>query len=716
MTTKRRLHFDGEPWQETFNDTVYNEISSPRPWVTWWEEGGNPFAWDAENDQGYLRPECKRISRVAPYLDPPRILDGEDYAYQSFTFFGVHHSGLYQQIEVPTGATVRAKGYAHAWYSTEDDPRQSTGGPGDFTQMVGIDPAGGVDPFASTVVWSAPVSNYDTYQETSAAEVVAAGTTVTIFTREWVKWRFKHADGQWGAVDIEIEEDSPTPPVVPSNGHLGLEEVIAILVQNWPAGEPPVTPGDDVAGMTPYSQRDPEWAGDIMVTRTLGQAGCATTASAIISSLVDKTLTPGGLNAKLKLIGGYTPVGHVSGPDLLYWAKVAEAVTGLHYGGYTKWLNGVADMAVVRAALAGGPVILGVDYNHSGVYNSHFVVGYELTEDGQDIKIVDPWHGDTTTLLARYGAEGWDLSRAIYAMAVFTTAPPTPSNAMKVGLHVQNWTPGTADYIAAVQPAVVKVFHTEDIARVWELQPDAIVVYRHWVDNDAGYLGGDIPANVQHYVNKFTSALLALGDIPQVQQGLLAAESINEVMAGPNVPRAVEFDREFIRVLRQKLPLVKPVVATIPVGNPGQAWFPALLSLAKEVTAAGGYMGYHNYWTARAGVSFLESDWQWYAGRFEAMQDYFVQNGASPNWIFGETGAIKIETSGHMPPDAGWVECLGGLDKYVADVVTYNRLLNASRYADNVVGGCLFTVNSEGGWGNFRHDDHVLAEIARGLT
>jgi len=711
---KKRLHFSGEPWQETYNGEVYNEVSSPRPWVSWWEEGGNPFPWDPNNTQGYRRPETKRIPKAPPYLDPPRVLPEEDFAFQSFTFYGVHHSGLYQQIEVPAGATVKATGYAHAWYSGADNPHESSGGPGDFTQMVGIDPTGGTDPFSPSVVWSAPVSNYDTYKETSAAEAVAVDTTVTIFTREWCKWRLKHADGQWGAVDLEIS--APTPPPVPPDGTLSLEAVIALLEAHWPTTEPPVTPGDTVAGMTPYSMRDPEWAADIMVTRPLGKAGCAVTASAIISSLVDKTVTPGVLNTRLKLVDGYTPVGHPQGPDLLYWAKVAEVVPGVHFVEYAKWTNTPADVAAVKTALAAnGQVILGVDYDHTGDYDSHFVVGYALTEDGQDIKIIDPWSGDTTTLLTRYGAPGWDLARAIYAMAVFSFQA-TNTNPNKVGLHVQNWTQGVADFVTAVKPAVVKVFDVSDITKVWACNPDALVVYRHWVDGDGTYLDGDISAKVNHFVDKFAGALVALSDIPQVQQGLLAVESINEVMAGSNIVRAVQFDREFIRVLRQKCPLVRPVVATIPVGNPQPNEIPAILPLAQDIVAANGFMGYHNYWGARDGVSFLEDEWKWYAGRFEMMQDYFVANGVAPNWVFGETGAIKIETTGYMPPNAGWVECLGELTKYAADVATYKRLLNESRYAANVVGGCLFTVNTMGGWPNFRHDDAVLAKLTEVLS
>jgi hypothetical protein len=210
---------------------------------------------------------------------------------------------------------------------------------------------------------------------------------------------------------------------------------------------------------------------------------------------------------------------------------------------------------------------------------------------------------------------------------------------------------------------------------------------RRHVNSDAGYLHD--PNGPRAFVDLFRDELEAIKDYPQVKNGQLLIESINEVMAGSDIPKAVEFDLEVIEELPN---YVRPVVATIPVGNPETYELPELLPLARKIEEVDGFFGYHNYYPAWQGNSMIEEKWDSYAGRYEMMDNYFVQNGIHINWMFGETGCIALEPSGHMPPKEGFKHpnaLDNNLDRFIADM-KYMR----DRIAQNprILGATIFTI------------------------
>ena len=167
-----------------------------------------------------------------------------------------------------------------------------------------------------------------------------------------------------------------------------------------------------------FSQRNPHWAhiplgGSIY---TIGSAGCAVVAAAMLGTLCEPTLTPNILVIRLNVAGGFTRDG------LLIWAKVAELVEGLEFVSYHRWRGGPANVAQVRDALSQGPQILQVDWKPAtSALDTHFVLGLGMTEDDEDLDIIDPWTGERGTLLNVYGKPDWDLARAIYALAEYRT-------------------------------------------------------------------------------------------------------------------------------------------------------------------------------------------------------------------------------------------------------------------------------------------------------
>ncbi len=218
--------FEGGDWRKTFDGREFGEISLPQEWVAFWKEGG-VIPHDPDNHDGYRRPECKVIGRVPPFLDPPRI-HADHQAWLCFTFFGIHDAGLYQQVRGLTPeARVRATFAAHAWSSQQDDAHISddagnqayfavAGTPElsasqrNFTFSVGIDPNGGVDPWAASVVWGPGAHIYNVYASVPPVEaVVGAAGVVTVFLRSSVLWRFKHCDAYFDAAELVLVADAP---------------------------------------------------------------------------------------------------------------------------------------------------------------------------------------------------------------------------------------------------------------------------------------------------------------------------------------------------------------------------------------------------------------------------------------------------------------------------------------------------------------------------
>ncbi len=197
--------------RDTFTGAQYGEIYTPEGWVTWWSEEGE-----------FKRPECKVIPNVHPFnADPTRIHQGY-YSGMCFTFFGRQNAGYYQVVRnIPAGSVVEGSFYAHAWSCGQDDPPLSCGDPYSFYFRVGIDPNGGTDPFSSSIVWSSPYYNYDTYSLVGPVQTtVGESGAATLFLQAYGKWSIKHNDAYMDSAALKMvtlaEESEPTPEPPPA--------------------------------------------------------------------------------------------------------------------------------------------------------------------------------------------------------------------------------------------------------------------------------------------------------------------------------------------------------------------------------------------------------------------------------------------------------------------------------------------------------------------
>lgn len=178
------------PWQHTCLPLIARDYVPPcsllnggfeGDYVDW---GSSTLAapdWSPWWNDGYAKPEFNPTTCYAPgYPDCSRIRSGE--GSQQYGINWKHYQGgLYQQVTGCTvGDTLRFSAYslgyaARAVGSTTSDPD------GKFKMKVGIDPYGGTDPGADSVIaWSPEAFSLDIFGRFEVTATVAS-STVTVF-------------------------------------------------------------------------------------------------------------------------------------------------------------------------------------------------------------------------------------------------------------------------------------------------------------------------------------------------------------------------------------------------------------------------------------------------------------------------------------------------------------------------------------------------------
>ena len=208
---------------------VIDNILTPPGWLTWFREGA---AYEELGQDGRLevvswrQPEVKSVN----HHNPDRMNSGLR-GQLLFTVWRVHDAGFLQHVDVITGQHVLLSGWAHAWSNNEgaptsdnpDDPFWSEGshvgfnpffapagtdgldgGDQNFTFMLGIDPAGGTNPLADTVIWGPGIHIYNAYREVPSVMATAQGSRITIFLRSRTLWRYKHNDAYWDDITLRV--------------------------------------------------------------------------------------------------------------------------------------------------------------------------------------------------------------------------------------------------------------------------------------------------------------------------------------------------------------------------------------------------------------------------------------------------------------------------------------------------------------------------------
>jgi len=751
---------DGEAPRET----QIGNIFTPPGWVTWFRH--DPGTWD--------QPEV-RDARAA--VDARRVRGGQK-ATLLFTFYRKHDAGFLQQVAVEPGTRLTLTAWAHAWSNHlskdqgghPDDGRWSdgagydvvawkagtqpcTGDPqqdarSNFTFQVGLDPTGGMDPFASTVVWGEGWHVYNGYCHPLTVAATAQGSKATIFLRSSTAWAFKHNDAYWDDVSLEAIGDGPEIPE-PGRGDprvqyertyvllppdATLEETVKAVTEHFPRRRTVGFSADD-AGIGDLDARRviavrPEaWSGDLGAFFARYYPGIefvpVETRPSVLTLTYPTTHLPPVVTGKF----GDQRVGYVhQGLDLRSsWKQWGDEIVCAFPGeviraGYDSKEPSFGVQVKTLTTMANGDLIL-VRYAHlrdeaGAVYVSEgdqVVAGQKLGRPGSTgVSTADHLHFDV-----RVNGKYVDPEPLIVWPETTPELPPVPAARTTkgyFGLHLQTMVTGWKDYVTAVRPPVVKVMASmHDVIGVKKACPDTTVVWRH-VNNDTGDTwGADDPhVGAQRWIAQFHDSLYEIcgrieRELPGLPKPYFFVESVNELYCPDEavVRRSVAFDMAFIDELGKLGLPIAPAVFTAPVGNPEPEHYSLLVPLAARCQQAGGLMGYHNYWWANKQVSGLEPWWRWHAGRWVEMDRVFVSSGVHVRWYGGESGAVGSPDGYHLLPNDGWQskECYGGTwVRYHADIMyadEWIREWNAAN-GDRYLGFVLFTSGDGVGWDNFQ--------------
>lgn len=172
---------------------------------------------------------------------PPHVHGGR-FAARVWQAFSTCEMGLYQRVDALPGATYQLEGYGFSWSTS--NPVVGTPSEAWIKMWIGIDPLGGTDPQAASVVWSEENAARDIYGD-FLVTVQARHTRLTVFLRSKPDWGLARNDTFWDdlalyEVELPAADATPIPTATPN-----ILEVTPI------GGEPVLAAGDkmeDVRG------------------------------------------------------------------------------------------------------------------------------------------------------------------------------------------------------------------------------------------------------------------------------------------------------------------------------------------------------------------------------------------------------------------------------------------------------------------------------------
>ncbi len=169
--------------------------------------------------ESWKRPEFRDVKSTE---FPNRVRNGL-LAQKYFSFGGQHIAGLMQQVGgIAPGTPLRFSAYMMTWGCMAGHGEwnicptgDKSNNPSPMHTRIGIDPTGGANPWAASVVWSAEREAYDQWT-LFQVDATAQNSTVTVFTYSYADWFdsvFRiHNDVYIDDASLIALNETPAPP------------------------------------------------------------------------------------------------------------------------------------------------------------------------------------------------------------------------------------------------------------------------------------------------------------------------------------------------------------------------------------------------------------------------------------------------------------------------------------------------------------------------
>jgi len=173
-----------------------SEIQVAPGWRAFWLPRPPSYAQVPEHcsdsDRGcyWATPEFRDVHTAA---NPERVRSGQR-AQKYFSFGRQHEAGLMQQVNnITPGTPLRFQAYVQTWSCQAEGSwnncptRPLSNNPSPMHTKVGIDPTGGDNPWAATVIWGPEINAYDNWTLLQV-EATAEADKVTVFIYSRADW------------------------------------------------------------------------------------------------------------------------------------------------------------------------------------------------------------------------------------------------------------------------------------------------------------------------------------------------------------------------------------------------------------------------------------------------------------------------------------------------------------------------------------------------
>lgn len=731
-----------------------------------------PEGWAAWHNLQLPHPEIHVIQLVPPFINPPRIADG-DWAVKLFKSFSKVDAGVYQVVTGLTPGTKYVTGFkAHAWCLHDGlphfgDPYCSVIGCGaKYWDEAAIPPRNG-DPVNDAIgaalfsvgvgstppdllygiTWGKKAAIYNVYQNVPELRFTAQSDTAVVYLRAELIWAYRNNDAYMDSVYLREVEAPPEPckglprvdypriyNVIPAN--TTKQRATEIFQEAWDRGKETVGGSYDDAGVGDLSDKlarlydidetDQQRFRDFYVEHY------PTTRVEFANGSPPTTLRLKYPTTHLPpvITQPFNPPNHLAidlRSSYIHWQdEIVCAMDGLVIiAGWTSDTFGY--QVVTKTILADDRTVI-LRYAHmlEDLYvqaGDQVVAGQKLGKAGGTAipPVADHLHFSVNV-------DG----RYVDPEPLIEWPEPIPpvGEIVPSSLHLQTMFGIWDQYITSVKPQVAKVTASfEDAHGILRANPTTMPIVRQPVTNDYGdVMGAPTPeAGAAIWIAKVKDALHQTADqierdYPSKPWPLFRWESLNEMYASSNVQTmqwVIDVEIAMCDLLYEIEPRVGLCVYCAAVGNIEPIHYPLLVPLGLKAQERGAWFGYHAYWLANR----VAEDWPHLAGRWTEIDKVLVAGGAHVSWYNGEGGCV----GGHVNPDGGytllpndgWLSphgWNGDWDGYEEDIMKFDRLAAESvpGREGRFHGLTLFTTGADfTNWLSFQvRDDEMRSLIA----